>query len=164
MTTAPVPLADRVARALDAAGHAPAVTDSGQTTAPGWRVSAAPSGATYVYAELAPPTAEQQAEMKAAADKSAAAWLAISAYIGGERLAQRDDLLTAYADSLREDGFPVTLFDLGDVRARLRVGPLPPCGRCRHSEQRHREGRCALCAVLRMNDPAHDYVSPQERP
>lgn len=122
MTTSP--LADRVAFALDAAGFdAVAAVNFDQVTKAGWKVRADRSDAVYVYAELPRVSADQQAELKSAASKSAASWLAISAYIGGERQMEVDDLLIAYATALRAEGFTVDPLDLGGVRARLRVTP-----------------------------------------
>lgn len=164
MTSEP-PLADRVALALTTAGHDPyTAVNFDQVTKAGWKVRAHSSGAVYVYAMLAPPTAEQQAELKAAEEKSAAAWLAISAYVGGERLTDMENMLTDYANALRAADFSVKLFDLGDARARLMVEPLPPCGQCGHTEHRHRDGHCSMCGILRMNDPRHAYVPREQTP
>lgn len=162
MTDQPT-LADRVASVLTAAGHDPVTAvNFDQVTKTGWQVRTAPSGAVYVYAKLAPPSADEQAQLRAAEAKSAAAWLGVSASIGAVRQMEIDDLLTAYAETLRAADFTVKLFDLEDARARLHVEPLPPCAQCGHGEPRHRDGRCAVCGVLRMNDPAHAYVNPKD--
>jgi hypothetical protein len=158
--TEPAPLADRVVLALTAAGLAPVTAvNFDQVTKAGWKVHVADSGATYVYAELPPVSADDQAALASA--KSAGAWLGVAASVGHVRQMEIDDLLTAYATALRAEGFPVELLDLGDRRARLRVEPLPPCGQCGHTEHRHRDGHCTVCGILRMNDPNHAYTSPQ---
>jgi hypothetical protein len=158
---APLPLADRVALALDAAGHAPVTAvDFDRVTKAGWKVRVARSGATYVYAELPHVDPAQQDTLRAATHSSEA-WRTAADTIDADRQAQRDGMLRAYATALRAEGFPTKLFDLGDRAARLRVEPLPPCGECGHIEPRHRDGRCVTCGVLRMNDPHHAYA-PKE--
>jgi hypothetical protein len=158
-----IPLSGRVALALEAAGLAPVTAmDFDQVTAAGWRVRTAHHGAVHVYAELPSAPAVAEALRSAAAD-GAASWLAASARSDAARQAQREELLSAYATALRAEGFTARLLDKGDVHARLYVPPFPPCGRCDHTEARHRDGRCVVCSVLRMNNPRHAYVNPQEQ-
>jgi hypothetical protein len=162
---APIPLADRVALTLGAAGHDPVTAvNFDQVTRAGWEVRTAASGAVYVYARLPQVSTGQQDDLRMAATIGAGAWLALTDTIDAGRQAQREELLTAYATALRAEGFPCRLLDLGDVRARLQVEPLPPCGQCGHTEHRHRDGRCTVCGILRMNDPAHAYVKTIQEP
>jgi hypothetical protein len=97
-----------------------------------------------------------------AAATGAGAWLATDPGDRPQPQGAARGAAAAYATTLRMDGFNASCSTSRDDRARLHVVPFPPCSQCGHTEHRHREGRCIVCSILRMNTPAHTYVKPPE--